>query len=229
MLQIKVTDVLQRAQFYLNDVDKNFFSDTTLMAPFKAAYDDLKENLYDNNIDITNVTSASLVIPVGTVGIGDGIGPSLPNNLVEIFDLWERLSGTSDDFCIMERKQFLPLTEILTTNLAYWSFQAQIVRLLGATTVRDVKMNYIGDTLSLADQPEGTINLFNAKSFLSYRTAALAAKFLGENPERADDLNGNAQRAIDMLLNTNIKNSQGITTRRRPFMAGWKSSGFLSQ
>ena len=60
-----------------------------------------------------------------------------------------------------------------------------------------------------------------------YRTAALCSSFIGENQSRADQLNIAASLAIDRMIEVNVKGGQGIVVRRRPFMAAYKSRGYI--
>jgi hypothetical protein len=225
MLSISVSDVLDRAAFYLNDTARNYYTNTVLLEPFKAAYDDLRETLADNGIAIMNDTSAVLTVNAGVTDIGGDTGPKLPINLMVPLSLYERTSGTNNDFALMERRAFLPVITVTTAYLKYWAYQKQVIQLLGATGAVDVKINFIGDNITFADRPEDRINLFNAKSFLSYRTGALAAKFIGEDDERANTLNGEAGRAIELLMGIDIKSQQSTGVVRRPFRGAWKRTG----
>ena len=225
MLSISVKDVLDRARFYLNDLNATMFTDGNLFHAFKPAYDDLKEELYDHNIQITNAESEEYVITTDMRDIGGPTGPALPANLVVPMEVWERLAGTDDDYSLMGQRRYLPKTSVLSAYLQYWSYRKQYIEFLGATTNRDVKIDYVGDTLTFTTSEDSRINLFNAKSFLSYRTGALAAEFFGEDEARAEKLNNNAGKALDKLLNTDIKNQQSMPVRRRPFMARYKRTG----
>lgn len=225
MLSISVVSVLDRARFFLNDVNATLFTNDNLLFPFGVAYDDLKEELYDNNIQITSEVSKEYTITTAMKDIGGNTGPALPTNLVVPVTLWERLDGSNDDFTMMSQCRRLPKTDVITGYLQYWAYERQIIKFLGANTNRNVKVDYTGDTLTFITSVNSRINLFNAKSFLSYRTAGLAAQFYGENDTRADTLNGNATLALDKLLNTDIKNQQSMPVRRKPFMANYKRTG----
>lgn len=216
-------DVMDRSAALLNDVSKNIFSYTVQIPFLNTALDELQETLELNNVPMTNELSA--VIPITTVmtDIGGTTGPALPTDLIEIQGIYERQTGTSNDFSLLTKVEFLPLFTQLTANLVYWTWQKQIVQFLGATTNRDVKLNYIGAVLATIATSATPITLFNSKSFLAYRTAALCAVFLGENQTRATELDGFALLAMDRLLGINAKGRQAIATRHRPFMAGYRS------
>lgn len=225
MLSISVKEVLDRSRFFLNDVNATFFTDDNIFAAFKVAYDDLKEELYDNNVQITNELSQEYTITTDMRDIGGPTGPPLPINLVVPVNLWERQAGTDDDFTLMSQRRYLPKTNVLTAYLQYWSYRKQIIQFLGANQNREVKVDYVGDTLTFVTSVNSQLNLFNCKSFLAYRTGALTAEYMGENSTRADKLNANATSAMDKLINTDVKNQQSMPVRRRPFMANYKRNG----
>lgn len=225
MLSISVSSVLDRSRFFLNDVGAQIYTNTVLIEPFKVAYDDLKEECYNNDIAVTGEVSKAIVIAIGKTDIGGPTGPALPIDLVVPVTLWERLQGTVNDYVLMGQYRLLPkIGEWASQDLCYWSWHKQYIHFLGAMTTREVKIDYVADTFTIGDKPEGQINVFSAKSFLSYRTAALAAEYNGENTERATSLNNNAQMALDKFLNINVKNEQSMPVRRRPFMSRYKAS-----
>ena len=85
-----------------------------------------------------------------------------------------------------------------------------------------IKINYIRNLFAPATGSSSPINIINAESYLAYRTAGLMSEFIGENPSRAKDLNGNASLAMDRVVSIGTKGRQNITTRRRPFRSGYK-------
>ena len=52
----------------------------------------------------------------------------------------------------------------------------------------------------------------------------IKAKYIGENPARSDELNALAMVGKDRVIGISTKGRQSITTRRRPFRQGFKSS-----
>jgi hypothetical protein len=219
--------VFDRACALLNDTNKTNFSDNVLIPYAQIAMDDLKEELEDNDIPVTHQVTPIIPIVIGITDIGGLTGPALPLNLIEIFEVYERTTGSTEDFTLIQRSDFL--TEInpasITSVMGTWAWQQQAIQFPGATTNRDIKIHYIGDNLPQIVDRSTNIGVFNAKSFLAYRTAALAAEFVGENPTRATSLNNNAVRAMDNLINLSTKQKQGIATRRRPFMSRYKVTG----
>jgi len=226
-MSIRAGSVMDRSASLLNDTAKSSFTYAAQVPYLNMAIDDLLEEMESNNVPSTNEVSSIFVITTAMTDIGGPTGPALPPDLVEIQGVYERSSGLSEDFRLMSKVDFLPPFAQLVSDLIYWSWQNQEVRFLGATSVRDVRINYIGAIFSQIKDQNDVINVINARSYLSYRTAALCAEFIGENKTRADSLNGDAERALYKFLNLNTKGRQSIATRRRPFMAGYRMrSGF---
>jgi hypothetical protein len=69
--------------------------------------------------------------------------------------------------------------------------------------------------------------MINSRSYLSYKTAALCAMFIGENESRAKILNDQADEAMERLEGISNKGRQQIMTRHRPFRAAYKSRGYI--
>ena len=216
-------DVYARARGLLNDLDGNLFSDASLKPYLQTALDELSEMYEDNGLPLTDkATPTSLIINAGVTDIGGPTGPPLPVDLVEITALYERTGGTSQDFNLMRRMDFLPEYTIPTAYNIYWTWQQQFIHFLGATNQLEVKIEYVANVFPKILDLNTVIPIINAMNTLSFRTAGLAAEFIGENKERADSLNGQAGGALDRLMNLSIRGQQAITTRRRPFRANYK-------
>lgn len=227
--------VMDQAAVLMNDANKTSYTYTAMIPYLKMAVDEFQEACELNNIPVTNETSAVITVNVGTTlirpvdGFGNGAAPNYPTDLIEIQGLYERLAGSQDPFVPMTKREFLPhaLDNLATEALQYWVWEGQQIRFVGATTDREVKMDYIKAILPTNITDENTvIGVINAKSFLYYRTAGLCSQFIGENQTRADQLNGFAQIAIDRFLGVNTKGKQSIMTRRRPFMSAYKRRSF---
>jgi hypothetical protein len=217
-------DVLDKAAVLLNDSAKTIFTDAAMLPYLSIAQDELQEQLELNNVPMSNAVSAVIPITAGTDSIGDTGDPALPTNLIEPKALYERTTGTNDDFILMTKVEFLPEVVIQLNELIYWTWQGQIIKFLGALSNQDVKIEYVAAVLNPITATSTIISLFNAKTFLEYRTASLCAQFIGENKERADDLNFNAALGLDRILGITTKGRQSIATRRRPFLSGYKAN-----
>lgn len=232
LMSITSGAIMDRSAALLNDAALTIFTYTAQLPYLNIALDELQEEMEQNNVPLTNAKSADITVPTGTTSIvADPLtDPHYPSDLVEIQAMWESLYGTTDPPTLMIRCDFLPQLTVLTEELIYWTWQNQTIYFLGATSDRTVNIEYIAARYSSFSNVDGsdTINLINCESFLAYRTAALCAQFIGENEQRANDLNVFAKAGLDRFLAVNTKGRQVITTRRRPFMAAYKVRGNIS-
>lgn len=209
----------------LNDQVGATYTDGVLLPYTQMAVEDLRLELQGSNIPLVNKTSEALTITAGVTDLGGPEGPALPVDFIEPMNLWERTAGTEDNFVQMSRSQFLPKIDQITSYLGVWSWQDQIIRFLGANNNIEVKIDYIADTIANLNSKSSQVKVINSRLFLAFKTAALAAKFIGENESRANAANSDAQYYLDMMMGISIKSQQRVFTRRRPFMAGYKSRG----
>jgi hypothetical protein len=220
MTAAEVMDLVASA--CLNDSAKSQFTYAVQIPFLNTAINELQEVFEQHNIPATNKTSAPVTVPAGATTI------LTPPDLIEIQGLWERLSGTTNDYTEMTRKEYLPKSQVQTTALVYYSWNGQVFEFIGATTIRQVRIDYIKTLFTPVLAATDSIDLINCKTFLQYRTAGLCARFIGENPERAESLDAFAVLAIDRALGIGVKGTQQIATRRRPFRSGYKRRGYVS-
>lgn len=225
---ITAASVMDRSAALLNNVALTVYSYTVQLPYLNIAYDELKEELEEDNVPMTNAVSANITVAAGANSfLSYSSVPPYPADLIDIRDIWERPSGTNNQFVLMHSVDFLPKAQALTAYLQWYTWQGQVIRFIGATGAVEVQLNYIADNLPALATSLDTIALFNAKSFLQYRNAALCAEFVGENKTRADSLNAYALMALERLLNISAKGRQKIATRRRPFMASYRQRGII--
>jgi len=230
---LTAAQVMDKAAALMNDAAKTTYTYIAQAPYLNMAFDELQESFELNNIPITNQTTASIAVPIGVTQIdaieAAGVGiVTYPVDLVEIQQLFERLAGTGDSFIPMVQREFLPHATDVSPGqtLQYWIWQDQKIKFAGAVTPREVKLDYIKTLFPTELVGSSIIGVINARSFLYYRTAALCAQFIGENENRASDLNHFAELALDRVTGIGVKGKQSIVTRRRPFMSSYKRRGF---
>lgn len=219
---IPASTVMARAGALLNDPNQTQFTNAVQLPYMQIAWDELAEIFEENAHDMMKVSNQTFVITTAMTDIGGSTGPSLPNDLIEIQTLYERTNGSSEDWQEMTRKDYQPEFVVTTTSLIYWWWAKQIINFLGATTTRQVRVDYIGLTFAALTGPSSSIAVFNGINFLAFRTAGLCAEFVGENPTRATSLYASAEKALERLENINAKANQEIPARRRPFQATYR-------
>jgi hypothetical protein len=211
-------EVMDRSAALLNDKVKSLYNFTDQIPYLNTAIDELLEEMERNSISTTNKVSA--VIPLA-IGIDTA---TLPTDLIEIEDIFERDAGQSD-FIPMSKVTFLPKISGSRTNFNYWSYDGGVIKFLPSDRAKEIQINYVARIQVAVSNILGTdlITIPNSMNFLSYRNAALLAEFIGGNQAKADKLNMYAGAALDRLLGIGVKSDQGIVTRRLPFRFAWKS------
>ena len=227
---LTANEVMYRSAALLNDAAMTDYTFDVQLIYLNMAIDELAEALEESNVSPTNQTSDPIVIPVGTIMLTpyENINvPHYPFDLVEIQEIGERLQGTLDMFVRMDRKEFLTLFPP-TNSLLYWYWEGQMIKFNpnGALTIREVQIKYVAQNPQIAVSQNSVIGTINARSFLSYKTAALCAMFIGENQTRAQVLDDQATKALERMTGISNKGKQQMMTRHRPFRASYKSRGY---
>ena len=213
-----------------NDTAQTVYTDAACLPYLNIALDELQEQFELYNIPSTNDTSAILNVLLGTSVISFTSSPALPSDLIEIQQLWESPEG-ENKWIPMTKKEFLPhnLESGQTiSQFLIWAWVEQNIKLIAANADIDLKIDYIKSLFAtpiLIGAVGTDLPIINSKSYLGYRTAALCAHFIGENKSRSDELNIFAIQALDRVLGIGTKGRQSITTRRRPFMSGYRTRG----
>lgn len=219
------SDVMDRAAAFLNDAAKDVYTYVIQIPYLKSALSELEQEYELNNIPTTNVTSAGIDVDAGETEItrvNVGSPPNYPANLVEVQGVFERLAGSNDSYLEVTRKEFLPHSELILPYFGIYCWKEEIIFFPECSADREVKIDYIKSLFEDIENENSLIFVSNSVNFLAYRTAALCASFVGENPTRSQELNNFAVIARDQAVGIGTKGRQAITTRRRPFMASYR-------
>ena len=223
-------EIMDQSAVLLNDPAKTDYTYAVLEPFLRLAYDELVDAQMDSQNQPLNQLSAAIIVPIGanTLYPQHSLNiPKYPAELAEIQEISERLAGSDDPYIPMKRAEF-PSPFPAQDRLSYWAWEMERIQFNpnGATTARELIIKYIrGLVGNFQTTPESIVGGTNSRAFLSYKTAALAAQFIGENPERAAILDGHAQRALERHESISNKGRQQIMTRHRPFRANWKARG----
>jgi hypothetical protein len=228
---LRAGEVMDRAAALMNDPARTDYTYTAQLPYLNMAIDELVESLEESNASPTNQTSAAITVPVGSfklTPVEDSITPHYPYDLIEIQEVGERTSGTTDAYLPLGRKDFVTAVPS-STSLLFWCWEDQNIKFNpnGATTIREVQLKYVRQAIQQASNEASLIGTIGSRSYLSYKTAALCSMFIGENETRAGVLETQAEKAIERMLGIGNKGRQQTITRRRPFRASYKSRGWL--
>lgn len=223
-------EIMDQSAVLLNDPAKTDYTYAVLEPFLRIAYDELVDSQMDTQNQPLNQISDPIIVPVGTNKlhpIHSLNTPHYPGDLAEIQEISERLAGSDGPYIPMKRTEFpgpFPAQE----RLFYWGWEYEriIFNPNGATSAREIIIKYIrGLVGNFQTTPSSIVGGTNSRAFLSYKTAALAAMFIGENPERAAILEDHAQKALERHESISNKGRQQIMTRHRPFRAAFKARG----
>lgn len=208
-----VAEMMKEArEVYLNDTPVgDIFNDDVLMPFARRAFDELNSKLARIGHQVTETVSADLILSAGTKEL------AIPADCLEPVSLEERSggSGNDDDFRLMTKDRDIS-SGMPQQVLGSWDYAQNKLVFRGATTDRALRLRYIRFLPALLTPTQEPVVL-NSKSYLSARTAALAAGHIGANPEKAAYIMLDANDALDDLMGIAINAEQSSPTRRRPF------------
>lgn len=223
--------VMNGAAALLNDSARVIYNYTAQLPYLNMALQELQEEFERHSVATTQKTSAVIQMNAGqTEIVFNGVGvPSLPSDLIEPAELWERPRGI-DPWIPMTKKEYLPhdLAGTPISSFIYYVWQENKIIVMPATADNDIKMDYVRDLFTVADSDATIINVINGKTFLQYRTAGLIAELIQRDTTAADALNANAALAANRSLGITVKGKQNIATRRRAFRSGYKRRTILT-
>lgn len=233
---VTVLQVMNAAAALMNDVDKTVYTNAIQLPYVNMAMRELQEYFELNDIQTTTeFTSEPIDVEAGQEEIT--FAPAmplpgvdyLPDDLVEPLLLWERQSGDGNLWTPMTKLQQLPRNWDVDGEqigqLLNYVWQSNKIKFLPANQDNQIKMDYVKSLFIEFTETDGSdvLGVINSLSYMQYKTAALLARFVAENPTRSAELNGLAMVAMDRVIGIGAKNRQNIFIRRRPFRATYKN------
>lgn len=201
-------DVMVEAQGLLNDAAGIFYSLDSLLPYLNRAYRELQDYYNLHGLKTTVTTATLVTVPANALSLQNP-----PPDLLRPLHLAERTPGTSEQFTDMDERSWEP-DETPTNHLRIWTWREETIFFVGATADREIRIRYVKG-LSALSGPGSFVGITNSKLVLASRTASLGARYIGENPTRADELDSETGRALDRLIVTAIRQNQGLPARRR--------------
>ncbi len=232
MATINVTadDVIEFAAARLNDASQSQYTDAVCLPFLNIALAELQEIYQVNNIPVTDATSAVINVPLaaaGVVSIGytGTAGRILPSDMLELKVVWESPEGLNQ-WTMMDRLDFLPQydTAQQISSFKIYQWASNLLKVIAANADNDIKLDYIRSLFTEVTVVATDLLVQNSLSYLGNRTASLIAYDIEENEDRGNRLYNDALGGLDRALTIPTKGRQRITTRRRPFRAGFKAN-----
>ena len=209
---MEVADVGQMARVLLNDTGTQLYTNDVLLPFIQLAYGEAAKELGVNGIGAVKEISQVVLLETGE----KNITVNEINDMELPISLSERGVGESS-FYPMYPKPW-DITAEPTSELRYWTWRENEIKTPGATSDREVSVKYIKG-FPLLNNENSPILINSSLEFLSYRSASLASRYIGGNISRSDALDIDANRLLPKMVAMEVKNTQSMPVRRRPFRA----------
>lgn len=208
-----ISDIFTTVRAVLNDSlvpGGAIYTDAALLPLVKIANNELSDYLITNGVPVQKEVVEDIPVLAGIKTL------TLPANIIVPITLFEKATGAPDaDYEKVTEKSWEPNAP-QDTKLNNWVWRGQEVLFIGATTPRMVRLNYIRLLADILDE-DTLVEVIGSDNFLSFRTAALGARHIGENPVKANELDLEAIRFRDKLLQIGVRKNQSLRGRRKPF------------
>jgi hypothetical protein len=208
---LTVTDICDESRAELNDTKVaggSVYTDAVLLPYAKKAWLELQNKYIEIGIPYPQAISAPIAVNAGALTL------TSPSDFILSIQLRERTPGDPTWIPMYERQW--ESDDPQQSVLGVWAFRDGVVYFRGATSNREVKLYYY-KSFALITAASSTIPYLEAKSCLAARIAALAARYIGGMPERADALDQDAMVNLDMLLGSKVRKMQSLPVRRMPY------------
>lgn len=196
---------------YLNDENARVYTDARMFKVAKEAYRNLKSELglQDDQV-FREIEAVAYTANVGLLTFTALVKP------VFIEERDANSNNVADYKPIMEQMWELGRDKDLSTDLRYWSWRENTVKVLPATTNRTVR-GYFDKSLADPAAIGDTISITFGEEYLAPRIGSLASAFIGNNPERASACDTLAKQALERILGRSAKSQQSLVVKRKPY------------
>ena len=211
--------LMQKSAEILNDSNRNMWSDDVLFPMLVLAFQELDLEHVNHSLPSTMDISIPITVPAGTKSLQP------LTNFAAPISMEERAVGGSDrDWVEMSQVYVEPDKSGVGPTLSCWAYREQEFKFAGSTSDRQVRYRYyqnFDDPLS----PDSNISVLNSSLFLQFKTAANAARFIGQRPSLAEGLDMKAEGFLKKSMNREVKSIQGMPRRRKGFGFTRKAMG----
>lgn len=165
-------------------------------------------------------TSLSFTGYTGYNGAAVDSSLTLPSDMMAPEEVWERPSGSTNAFRLMQQPQAGLPSQTQTQWLRLWEWRTDTLNFLGATIAVDLRIRYRcrqaylppNSTTAFVDT---TVNILGCERTMAYLIATAYAEARGA--EGAAMMRAGAEAAILELKKRIVRQMQGTEFRRRPY------------
>lgn len=202
--------IMDEAAGLLNDASKTVFTYDVQLPFLKSAWNKLQMKLQENGIPVMKEVSAVTDVAANATVI------TLPSDFLQPISIEERADGSTDSFEPTIEVDAIPQLDTQAEEILYWTWREETLEINSPSTAREVKLTY-WKSLNPCTSSSSNLNVINSTEYLANKTAALVARFSGENPTRADALDIEAAVFLSSLVNIEVKKLQSVAVRPRSY------------
>lgn len=236
-----VEDVLETARSESNDAILSLGGDILadnqpyIMPLMQACYRNLQRRLrrpgvntfkaYEyalNLLPVQNpggVADTTIQVQLTYTGYFDGVqqhqNPTLPPDMLEPLEVWERQNGSVDAWTpVMQAANNIP-TLVQTYRFRYWDWESDTLYFPGATIARDIKIEYLKMLPTLTDV-NSPVLIVDCQDTMAMLLLEKVAKMRG-GVEMAAVFKQEAENEMQLLIAPTATKEQYASFHRKPF------------
>src|SRR3954465_15224358 len=163
-----VNDCLVLAATLLQDPQQTSFDNDTLWPFFGQGYTELRQLMMNWDLQAQQI-EALYTLPANTSSLTPAVAGL--TNFGEPTRIWEKASGSSDDYLLVESTDILPQVPA-GSSLRWYKYKSDTFFFVPATGSRDLKFEY-STTSDSTPSPGDIVPIDGSGRFLGTRTASL--------------------------------------------------------
>lgn len=184
----------------------------------KAGVNTLSKYAYATGLTAVATPDPTVQVQLLYTGYYDGVtmhaGPFLPADLVEPLEIWERLSGSYNQWARMTQAADSISTRAQTGAFRIWDWETDTLYLPGATQTNDLKFKYLIATPRLTSATQ-QIPIADCEMAMGSLIAEILAQSRGG--VGAAGFHARAESEVDLLVSPTSRKEQYASFNRMPF------------
>ena len=175
-----LSTVTAKVRAHLNDLDAQLYADSFLLTYVGMAQSEFDAWLRSKGIEGYR-SQALVTVPAGTTALSTTTTPALPANFFQPIYLHERVSGSTkntDWVAMTQIREDLP-NQDAKEQLEIWAWQGGQILFVGATTARQIQVDYLTTAAEVA-LPGDPLPVPDSAEAIALLTAALVTHAAGE-------------------------------------------------
>lgn len=205
--------VMDMSASLLNDTARATYSYTIQLPYLRMAVRDLEGKLIVDGSPLFEEVSADINY------VADATTITLPADFflpIRMFEA-ERDNANDNNWRLMQEVSWDVNSEPDTMVLTKWNFREGALNVLPSSVNREVRLHYIKSTFGTITDENSTTAVERALNTLGFKNAEYIARYVMNNPARADALKADGAEQEELFRNALIRNNQHKVVRRKPY------------